>query len=74
MSDRVSFQSVVECVEALSTEEQDLLFELIEKRRIERRRMEIAKNAAETLAASHAGTAKRGTLADLRADLLDQEE
>jgi hypothetical protein len=39
MSDRVSFPSVVECVEAISTEEQDLLIELIEKRRIERRRM-----------------------------------
>ena len=73
MSNPVSFQTVIEYVEALSPEDQDLLFELIHRRRIEQRRAEIALNAAQTLAAMEAGTAKRGTIADLRADLLAQE-
>lgn len=63
------FQTVIEYVEELSEEEQNLLFELIQKRRIEKRRTEIANNATETLVALKAGTAKRGTIADLKADL-----
>lgn len=73
MSEYVSFQTVIEYVEALSTEEQDLLVELLHKRRIEQRRQEIAQNAAQTLAALKAGKAKRGTRADLRADLMSEE-
>ncbi len=73
MSTLVSFQTVVEYVEALSTEEQDLLLELIQKRRVEKRRQEIANNAVQTLEAIKAGKAKRGSIADLRADLLSQE-
>ncbi len=73
MSESVSFQTVIEYVEALSTEEQDLLVELLHKRRIERRRIEIAQNAVQTLAALKAGKAKRGSLADLRADLMSEE-
>ncbi|WP_017654560.1 hypothetical protein [Fortiea contorta] len=73
MSKSVSFQTVIEYVEALSTEEQDLLLELISKRRIEKRRQEIAKNAAQTLKSIKTGTAKHGTLEELRADLLSEE-
>ena len=73
MRNPVSFNTVIEYFEALSQEDQDLLFELIHKKRIEQRRLEIAKNAAQTLAALRAGTAKYGTIADLRADLLEQE-
>jgi hypothetical protein len=51
-----------------------LLINLIQKRRIEKRRMKIAKNATETLTALRAGTAKRGTLADFKADLLTEDE
>jgi hypothetical protein len=50
-----------------------LLIELIQKRRIENRRVEIANNAREVLTALKAGTAKRGNLAQLKADLLDEE-
>ncbi|NEP43945.1 MAG: hypothetical protein F6K35_33885 [Okeania sp. SIO2H7] len=53
---------------SLSAEEQDLLFELINKRRVEQRRSEIARNYSETLEAMKAGKAKIGTVADLRAD------
>lgn len=73
MSDTVSIQQVMEDFETLPTEDQDLLLELIYKRRIERRRAEIARNATQTLAAVETGEAKRGTLADLRADLLEEE-
>jgi hypothetical protein len=73
MNNVVPFQTVIEYVEALSTEEQDLLLELIYKRRVEQQRREIARNAAQTLEALKTGKAKCGTLADLRADLLSQE-
>lgn len=73
MTQILSLQKAIEYVESLSLEEQDLLFELIQKRRIERRRTEIAKNATQTLAAVEVGTAKRGTLADLQADLSEGE-
>ncbi|MBD6620298.1 hypothetical protein FNW02_32080 [Komarekiella sp. 'clone 1'] len=73
MNKLVPFQTVVEYVEALSTEDQDLLLELIQKRRVEKRRQEIANNAAQTLEAIKTAKAKRGSIADLRADLLSQE-
>jgi len=38
------FQDVIDSLERLSTEEQDYLFDLIRKRPIEKRRLEIAKN------------------------------
>ena len=63
----------MEDFETLPTEDRDLLLELIHKRRIERKRTEIARNAAQTLTAIETGKAKRGTLADLRADLLEEE-
>jgi hypothetical protein len=70
MSNVVAFQTVIEYVEALPLEEQELLVELVSKRRLEKRRAEIAENATRTLAAIDAGTAKRGSFADLKADLL----
>jgi hypothetical protein len=74
MTKPVSFQTVIEYVEELSEEEQNLLIDLIQKRRIEKRRMEIAKNATETLTALQTGTAKRGSFTDLKADLLAEDE
>ncbi|WP_013321772.1 hypothetical protein [Gloeothece verrucosa] len=65
----IPFQKVVEYVEALSPEEQDLLVSLIQKRRVEERRAEIAANATETIKAWHQGRAKRGSVNDLRAKL-----
>jgi len=74
MSDSISLQKVIEYVEVLSTEEQDLLVELIQKRRIENRREEIAINARKTLAAFKAGNVKCGNIEQLKADLLDDDE
>lgn len=53
----IPFQRAIAYVEALFPEDQDLLIELIKNRRIERRHMEIARNAAQTLAAFKVGKA-----------------
>lgn len=68
------FQQVIESVESLSTDEQDILFDLIKKRRIEARRKEIAQNARETIAAFKAGKGKRMSVAELKDYLLDEDE
>jgi hypothetical protein len=73
MSQPIKLQTAIEYIEELSVEEQDLVVELIQKRRVENRRAEIAQNAAQTFEALKSGTAKRGTLEDLKADLLDSE-
>lgn len=74
MSQAVSFQTVIEFVEALSEEEQDVLFDLIQKRRISKRRQEIAQNAEKTLEAVRNGTAKRGSAAEIMTDIFGDEE
>ncbi len=66
----LNLQQALDYVESLSSEEQDLLIEIIQKRRIEQRRKEIAANAKQTLKAVELGTAKRGTITDLMEDLL----
>ena len=42
----ILFHELVEYVDELSTDDQEMLFDLIRKRRIEKRRAEIAENAA----------------------------
>jgi len=54
--------------------DQDRLFELIRKRRIENRRAEIAANAQEVFRAVEMGTSKRGTFEDLKAYLLEDDD
>jgi hypothetical protein len=70
----VSFQEIIDSIEVLSLEDQDYLLELIQKRRIKKRRSEIAKNAQLTFAGLDLGTAKKGNIDDLMADLLIDEE
>ena len=70
----VSFQEIIDSIEVLSLEDQDYLLELIQKRRIEKRRSEIAKNAQLTFAGLDLGTAKKGNIDDLMADLSIDEE
>ena len=69
-----SFQDIIESIEQLSIDDQNYLFELIQKRRIEKRRLEIAANAKATLDSVKQGTAKKGTIDDLMADLLGDED
>jgi hypothetical protein len=66
----LNLQQALDYVESLSSEEQDLLIEIIQKRHIEQRRKEIAADAKQTLKAVELGTAKRGTIKDLMKDLL----
>ncbi len=69
----MTVQEIIEQVESLSIEDQDQLFELIRKRRIENRRDEILANAQEVMEAFKNGTAKRGSVDDLIADLLGDD-
>jgi hypothetical protein len=68
----MTFQEIVDSIECLSMEDQEQLFELIRKRRVEARRAEIAANA-QVFKAVEIGTAKRGIFEDLKAYLLTDE-
>ena len=68
------FQEIIDSIEVLSIEDQDYLFELIRKRRIENRRREILANSEEVMKSFKDGTAKRGSVGDLIADLLGDDD
>jgi hypothetical protein len=68
------FQQIIDSIEGLSIEDQDYLFELIRKRRIESRRQEILANSEEVIKSFKDGTAKRGSVDDLIADLLRDDD
>ena len=70
----MTYQELIESIESLPVEDQDDLFELIRKRRIEQRRAEILANAQEVMQAVKAGTAKKGSVNDLIADLLGDDD
>jgi hypothetical protein len=70
----MTLQEIIDSIEELTIEDQDQLFELIRKRRIENRRAEILANAQEVMEAFKNGTAKRGTVDDLIADLLGDDD
>ncbi|HZY40617.1 MAG TPA: hypothetical protein VFF59_01315 [Anaerolineae bacterium] len=69
MSSVATFESVLEKVELLPDEDQEVLVGLIQQRLAARRRAEIATNIAETRAEYNAGAVRRGTVADLIAEL-----
>jgi hypothetical protein len=68
------FQEIIDSIEVLSIEDQDYLFELIRKRRIESRRQEILANSEEVMKSFENGTAKKGSVDDLIADLLGDDD
>ncbi|TYQ26729.1 hypothetical protein PseudUWO311_11530 [Pseudanabaena sp. UWO311] len=68
------FQQIIDSIEGLSIEDQDYLFELIRKRRIESRRQEILANSEEVMRSFKNGTAKRGSVDELIADLLGDDD
>jgi hypothetical protein len=70
----MTFQEIIDSIENLPIEEQEYLFELIRKRRIENRRSEIATNAQKVLKAVEAGTAIKGNFEDLKSYLLAEDE
>ena len=64
------FQQALDMIEQLPTEDQVNLIEIIQRRLIEQRRVEIARNAHTTVQAFREGRARYGTVDDLRCDLL----
>ena len=68
------FQDIIDSLESLSVEDQNYLFDLIRKRRVEKRRLEIKENGEETLKSLVIGKAKKGTAKDIKAYLLEDEE
>ncbi len=70
----ISFQDIIDSIESLSLEDQDYLFDLIRKRRIDNRREEIAKNGQKKLKALSLGKANKGTAEEIKAYLLEDEE
>ena len=66
------FNEILDKVESLTIEDQDLLFEIVQKRRVEARRESIAKNARQTIESFQNGTASTGGLDSLKADLLEE--
>jgi len=66
------FQRALDMVEKLPPEDQQTLVDLIQRRLVEWRRAEIARNAAATLQAVREGQADYGSVEDLRRDLLGE--
>ena len=69
----LTLQEIIDSIEILPTEDREQLFELLRQRRIEDRRSEILANAQELMQAFKAGTAKIGSVEDLIADLLGDD-
>jgi hypothetical protein len=65
-------QQALDAVDKLPAEDQETLVELIQRRLVERRRAEIARNAAATLQAVKEGGAHYGSVEDLKRDLTDE--
>ncbi len=68
-----TLQDALDVIETLPEGDQDLLLEIVQRRRIERRRSQMARNAEETLQAVREGTAGYGSLEDLKRNLLNEE-
>ena len=63
-------QQALEAADHLPFEDQETLIELLERRFVEKRRLEIARNAQEAIGAVREGRAKYGNIDDLKKDLL----
>jgi hypothetical protein len=70
----MSFQDMLESIEQLSIADQDELFELVRKRRIEQRRSEIFANAQRVFNAEEQNTCISGSFADIKSYLLGDDE
>jgi hypothetical protein len=70
----MTVQDIVKSIEQLSIEDQEELFEVIRQRRIRQQEAEILVSRAELKQAIADGTAKRGNVQDLVADLLGDDD
>ena len=67
----LSFQDLIEAVEAMPLEDQSIFIELINKRIIEKRRAELVAEVQDARRAFESGDVKRGSFKDLMKDLKD---
>jgi hypothetical protein len=71
----MTYQEIIERIESLPVEEQEDLFELIRKRRIEQRRTEIAAKGKRLRQAVNMGTAQQfDNVEDLKSYLFADDE
>jgi hypothetical protein len=70
----ITLQEIINSIESLPTEDREYLFEFLQKQRIEKKKTEILTNAEELKQAFNNGTPKRGSVDDLIADLLGNDD
>ena len=71
----MTYQEIIDRIEELPVEDQDDLFELIRKRRVEQRRAEIAANAKRVFQSVEMGIAKSfDNVEDLKSYLFADDE
>jgi hypothetical protein len=70
----MTVQDIVKSIEQLSITDQEKLFEVICQRRIEQQEAEILAGREELKQAISDGTAKKGNVHDLIADLLGDDD
>ena len=70
----MTVEDIVESIDLLSIEDQEKLFELVRKRRIEQQEAEILASRRELKQAIANGTAKKGSVQDLIIDLLGDND
>ena len=70
----MTLQEIISSINSLPTEDQEHLFEFLRQQRIENRQQEILANAQEVMQAFKNETAKRGSVDDLIADLLGDDD
>jgi len=70
----MTLQEIISSINRLPADEQEHLFEFLRQQRLENRRAEILTNAQEVRQAFKNGTAKRGSVDDLIADLLGNDD
>jgi hypothetical protein len=70
----MTVEDIVESIDQLSIEDQEKLFEIVRKRRIEQQEAEILASRRELKQAIANGTAKKGNVQDLIADLLGDND
>ena len=68
----LTFRQALNVIEQFPADDQEALIEIIQRRLVEQRRAEIARNARATVQAFREGRARCGTVDDLRRDLLDE--
>ncbi len=70
----MTVEDIVESIERLSIEDQEKLFDLIRQRRSQQQEAEILASRRELKQAIAEGTAKKGNVRDLIADLLGDND